>query len=154
MRTTPILILASLHLPACSWPGNPPKPAQYRADREPLLKRFPFLGDFAACRWESGVAADNSGGLLPAPSSHYIRGFVRLKPEDEKALAAKYEWRESAEPGFPAAPPADSGFPPTSGKVLESPDLMSKLSSMSTYCIGRILLDPEADMLYFYLQEL
>jgi hypothetical protein len=92
--------------------------------------------------------------MVPGPSSHYIRGFVLLKPEDEKGLIEKYEWAKAAEAGFPADPPAGSGLPRVAGEVLESPDLMSKLNSMSTYCIGRILLAPEADMLYFYLQEL
>lgn len=156
MRTIPLLILAILPLAGCTGAGTagPPKPPQWRADREPLLKRFPFLGDFQSCSWEGGVAVDGSEGLIPGPSSLYIRGFVRLKPEDKQALLDRYKWEEAPEPGFPGDPPADSGLPEIAGAVLESNELMSKLNSMSSFCIGKILLVPESDMLYFDLREL
>ncbi len=62
-----------------------------RTDREPIVKRFPRLGDFVAVHWQGSAAGRDTGGV-PGPSDVRIQAFVNLKPDDVAASLSRYEW--------------------------------------------------------------
>jgi hypothetical protein len=129
--------------------ASPPVP---RTDKDPLKKRFPFLGDFARCSWIGGVKDDRSGGRLPAPSSHFIRAHVVLEPSQTRELLGRYVWAESKGEAIPEPPyPLGEGFPKIAGPFSKSDDLIRELPSMTTYAGGTILLQAKGDLLYLDL---
>jgi hypothetical protein len=131
---------------------SPPIP---RTDQAPLKKRFPFLGSFERCSWITGVAYDGSKGLVPGPSEYFIQAYVVLDRKQTKELLKQYEWTESKsdkipEPAYLVA----EGFPNMDGPSWRSDALLRDLPSMTTYCAGTILIQPEKDLLYLRLHNL
>jgi hypothetical protein len=131
---------------------TPPVP---RTDEAPLKKRFAFLGNFKRCSWVGGVGYDGSTGRIPGPSSYFNRAYVVLEPAQTKELLDRYEWAGSNSDVIPAPPqPLGKGFPQISGPSWKSGGMIRSLSSLTSYCDGIILLQPEHDLLYLDLKNL
>jgi predicted small lipoprotein YifL len=62
-----------------------------RTDREPIVKRFPRLGDLVAVHWQGSAAGSDTGGA-PGPTDVHIQAIVSLRPGDVAAALSRYEW--------------------------------------------------------------
>ena len=126
----------------------------WHEDKEPILKRLPFIKDVESCLWKGGVSVDRSEGMVPAPSSYYIKGYVKLTTEDNKKLRRKYKWKIVNSSDYTLEKPdVEKSFVPLSGDLMLSNELISTLVSMTTYRNGVVLLSKENSVLYFDLSQ-
>jgi hypothetical protein len=131
-----------------------PDSVTWRTDTQPVKSRLPFLTHIEDCWWISGVAQDRSSGGFPAPSSFFIRGYVKLRAEETSRLVDAYKWtRMSADTFHPSRPPAEYQVLPMSGSLLVSEQLMQSLVASTTFRNGQIVLAPDQNMLYFDLAQ-
>ena len=97
-----VAILAGCTPPTAEPPLTPGAgtPAAVRTDREPLLKRFPALANFAQAHWRGDAAGSHPGGL-PGPTDVRIQAVVVLRPETLTVTKQLYSW-QPAPPGWDA----------------------------------------------------
>jgi hypothetical protein len=142
----PVLVPAVSHGPRVAAALVP------RADKSPLKKRFPFLGDFEKCSWVGGVSEDRSTGRVPGPSSYVIRAYVVLAPARSRELWAQYDWVEANGEAIPTPSyRLGEGFPAIGGVAWKSEALTRALPSMTQFAMGTVLLQPEDGLLYLNL---
>ncbi len=123
-----------------------------RTERAPLARRFPFLGNFKHGSWVSGIAQDRSGGLVPAPSSYFIRAYVVMSADDARELLERYPWTLARGEAIPEpAYPLGEHYPRLIGPYYQSEELIRALPSMTTYSSGKILFQREGNLLYLDL---
>ena len=92
---------------------------------------------------------------MPGPSEFFIRAYVVLEPEQTRELLDRYQWIESTGDQIPRPiQQLGEGFPQFDGPCWRSDSLMRSLPSMTSYCGGTILLQPEKNILYLDLQNL
>lgn len=60
---------------------------ELRTDLDPLVKRFPVLGEPAKARWMSGTYGRSD---VPGPSTYWIDAVVSLAPEKVEQLRSAY----------------------------------------------------------------
>lgn len=63
-----------------------------RTDREPLVKRFPKLGNFIQAHWQGWILGDTGRGGVPGPTDTAIQGLIELSPQDLQAAKTGYTW--------------------------------------------------------------
>ena len=151
-----LMVSAAIYLLVAADRGSPTMvaPPVPRNDKAPLMKRFPFLGNFERCSWIAGVAYDGSKGRVPSPSEYFICAYVLLDREQTKALLNQYQWAQSSSNQIPRpAYPLGEGFPNTDGPSWNSDALIRSLPSITSYSSGTILLQPEKNLLYLNLQN-
>jgi hypothetical protein len=116
-----------------------------------VTRVLPILNDVDRCAWHEGVAVDRSGGRVPAPSACFLRGYARISERNVQRLRTNYKWvasgRDLSELDLPQG---EMGHVP-GGELLESPDLIRSLPSISAYHQGRIVLSPKDGFVYFDL---
>jgi hypothetical protein len=118
-------------------------------DNARVSRALPILTDIQSSEWHAGIAEDRSGGLVPAPSSVFMRGYAIIGRTNVDDLMAKYEWDRSD------VKSSDLDLPPGAlekhlrGSLLESPDLVGSLHSFSPYGVGIVLICPEDGFVYF-----
>lgn len=71
----------------------------YRTDKQPIIDRFPLLGNFEKCYWKAEIITKNSRFSSPSPTSYRIKGFVILNAKDHETFKQKFVW-ESMEKGW------------------------------------------------------
>jgi hypothetical protein len=60
---------------------------ELRSDLDPLVKRFPVLGEPSEARWMSGTYGRSD---VPGPSTYWIDAVVTLAPEKVEQLRSAY----------------------------------------------------------------
>lgn len=97
---TTVLFL-TLVVSACN-PGSPQStdyaptgdttPNQIRHDLEPLISRFPAIGEPISAAWISGTVGVQSDrrATVPGPSVYWIEAIIELEPTTADTLRPKY----------------------------------------------------------------
>lgn len=111
---------------------------------------LPVLKEVETCAWREGVENDRSGGMVPGPSSQFIRGYAIVSGSTLESITTSYTWEESM------LKPSELDLPEEvigglSGTLLESPSLVHTLPSISTYHNGRVVISPKNRFVYFDL---
>ncbi|WFE53619.1 hypothetical protein [Micromonospora sp. WMMD1155] len=68
-------------------------PAPVRTDRDPIVKRFPRLGDFVEAHWQAASAGGGSRSSVPGPTDTRIEALVVLRPDTLATTLKEYEWQ-------------------------------------------------------------
>ncbi|ABN54426.1 MAG TPA: hypothetical protein DEF39_13945 [Hungateiclostridium thermocellum] len=63
-----------------------------RTDKEPIINRFPNIGDFEKCYWKSGVMGVGSR-WVPGPSDYWMNGFIEIDAGKAEYLIEKYNMK-------------------------------------------------------------
>lgn len=63
-----------------------------RYDKEPLLSRFPLIGNIEKCYWEADVIGKSSLFTAPSPSSYWMKGYIFLSKLDIDNIKSQYKW--------------------------------------------------------------
>lgn len=93
-----------------------------RTDTDPLISRFPALGQPTSVRWQSGTLGDDR---VPGPSTYWIDAVVTLDPGTADSLRAEY----APAAGGPAPDlVAEVAAAAPSGELIRSDSLDSALS--------------------------
>src|SRR5687768_14543674 len=146
------LAIFSLFATCCH--SNTPANVVWHTEKEPIIRRLPFLNEIETCWWVSEVATDGSRGAIPAPSSSLIRGYVKVSPKELQRLMSSYEWNSFGKDEFqPLTPPSQHAVPPMSGRLMKSEQLMRSLVARSTFRNGVIVLAPDNNVMYFDLAQ-
>ncbi len=101
-----MILTLILAVAGCAEAGTPAEratsvsAAPIRTDREPIVKRFPALGDFTEVHWLAATPGGDS--RVPGPTDTTIQAVMVLQPQTAEAAAGGYEW-EPAEEGWDAA---------------------------------------------------
>lgn len=131
--------------------ADDPTAVQWHTDRAVVTRVLPILNDVERCAWHEGVAEDRSGGWVPAPSAYFLRGYALISKHNVERLTTNYKWvAGECDLSELNLPQGEMGHVP-GGELLESPDLIRSLPSISTYHQGRIVLCPKDGFVYFDL---
>lgn len=63
----------------------------YRIDKQPIIDRFPKLGDFKKCYWMADIIGDT--GIMLGPTSYWMKGFVLINQKKYDTFRKKYKWK-------------------------------------------------------------
>jgi hypothetical protein len=129
----------------------------WRTDKPPVEKRIPLLVPFEACIWHSGKLTNNSGGWVPGLDEYFIRGFVKIPGETTKRLLKDFDWKKTQFDIAKIHKPTTASIADeflNSKELLESESFMHKHQEKSSFSLGRIILNPQSNMLYFELANL
>lgn len=144
------LVMFSLFATCCH--SNTPANVVWHTEKEPILRRLPFLNEIETCWWVSEVVTDGSRGAIPAPSSSLVRGYVKVSPKELQRLMSTYEWTSLGKGEFQRVdPPKQYAVPPMSGRLMKSEQLMQSLVALTTFRNGIIVLAPDNNVMYFDL---
>lgn len=129
----------------------------WRTDKPPIEKRIPLLVSFDECMWFEGQASNNTGRGLPAPEEYFVRGFIKITEPSARTLQVEYQWTpltlDVATIDRPTTASIADGFF-KGNSYLESKDFMREHTKRSAFSSGRIILNPDAMIVYFDLQNL
>ncbi len=146
------LVIVSLLSVCCH--NNTPSATVWSTDKEPVMRRLPFLNQIEACWWVSGVATDNSKGAVPGPSSSFVRGYIKVNQAELSRLISSYKWTSLQNDEFQRVePPKQYTVPPMSGRLMKSEQLMQSLVAITTFRNGIVVLAPDNNVMYFDLAE-
>jgi hypothetical protein len=110
-----------------------------RTDREPVVKRFPRLGDLVSVHWQGSAAGSDTGGA-PGPTDVHIQAFASLGPDGVAAAVGRYEW-SPAPAAWDATLSAElRRYAPTAG-TWQHNEQFAKEVRTSRYS-GAVYLDP------------
>jgi hypothetical protein len=76
--------------------------AKVRTSRWEFPEDLPGIGDYVEIHWQLR-AAGNPCARAPGPTDWHYQGVIRLRPEDARALVARYDWQP-----FEASPSSDT----------------------------------------------
>lgn len=68
---------------------------EWRTDKEPILNRFPKIGDFKKCYWKADIVNKNNRITIPAPTSYWMKGFIYLNETSIDKLKTQYNWYQT-----------------------------------------------------------
>jgi hypothetical protein len=141
-------------LVATSCYSHTPNEPVWSTDKDSLMRRLPFLNQIEACWWVSGVAKDGSKRAVPAPSSLFLRGYVKVTQQELSRLMSSYKWTDIQNDKLQMIdPPKQFDVPTMSGRLLKSEQLMQSLVAQTTFRNGIIVLAPDKRVMYFDLAE-
>ncbi|NJD04664.1 MAG: hypothetical protein FIA99_19165 [Ruminiclostridium sp.] len=121
----------------------------YRVDKEPIINRFPKLGNFEKCYWKADTIGKNSRLSAPAPSSYWMKGFVILNSKELDTFKSQYKWLD-VENSWKPSLDADI-LKVQSLKWSYSEDFNNYIKS-SSY-VGKFYLDVENGIVFFDVQK-
>ncbi|MEV6246426.1 hypothetical protein AB0M38_09505 [Streptomyces sp. NPDC051742] len=75
--------------PSRSAEQNPP--VEVRRDRDPVLRRFPQLGNITGVEWASAPLGSGSS-RVPGPTDFRFSGVATLAKADVRRLQTEYDW--------------------------------------------------------------
>ncbi len=116
-----------------------------RTDREPIAKRFPRLGDFAAVHWQGGSLGVDSGGV-PGPTDIYIHALVTLSPDARAEIVPYYQWEPAAADWDAEMSDQLRPLLPADGTWVSSDEFTEAVSTNKYY--GRVYLDTASGTVY------
>ncbi len=63
----------------------------YRIDKQPIINRFPKLGDIKKCYWKEDTSEQS--GIMIGPTSYWMEGFVFINQKKYDAFRKNYKWK-------------------------------------------------------------
>lgn len=131
--------------------GPTPNPVfEWKTDFSTMNKYIGFLGTPEKGAWAMGIKEYRGGGWVPAPSSYFLKGYVKLSDQDFDKLRSDYLWEES--PGVdPKSFVLPEGQVPFIGPVFESKRLAGRFGTLSCAHAGNLYLIPDQHCIYFDL---
>lgn len=144
-------VAALLLIEGCSKHTGSSAVNKWTMDSAKVLRILPILTEVESCAWHEGILQDRSGGFVPGPSSHFIRGYAVISRANMESVATAYVWEVSKSKSSELDLPEGTVGQQLRGTLLESPGLVHSLPGISTYHKGRVLICPEDGFVYFDL---
>ena len=70
------------------------KEAPIRTDIEPIINRFPNLGNFEKCYWKADIVGNEKSKKVPGPTGYWMKGFIELDEDNMNTFIDKYNMEE------------------------------------------------------------
>jgi hypothetical protein len=122
----------------------------FRIDKEPILNRFPKIGDIQSCYWKADIKRSNSRITAPAPSSYWMKGFVYLNEKEAERLKNQLNW-SSVEKDWSPTLKNESILNLSSLEWYYSEDYNNYIKP-STF-IGKFYINFENSLIYFDVEK-
>ncbi|RAY13494.1 hypothetical protein DPM19_20800 [Actinomadura craniellae] len=125
--------------------------AKVRTSRWEPAGELPGLGRYVEIHWQVRALGNPCSRSVPGPTDRTYQGVVRLRPEDARSLAARYDWRPvaAASESEPQVWPALAKFVPGDVRWLHS-DAYDQAPPQSEDS-RRLYLDPDRALALFDL---
>ncbi|WP_420120361.1 hypothetical protein [Nakamurella sp.] len=113
-------------------------PGPLRTDEDPLVRRFPPLGDPVAVSWRSGTTGDPA---VPGPSTYWIDAAVQLDPTVAAGLRTTAGLSAAQLPALPSDVLAAAGAGPwLSGAALDAAFTTSGFGAQAYLSAGDVVV--------------
>ena len=149
-----ILVVVAMLSSGCNASRERPRVITYSIERSFLEKNVPQLGPFERCVWYHKVSEEAGWLTVPGQNDLKVEGFVLLSPQGCQALLKRFPWESNHSDVVPNYPELARGFPPLSGDVLDSREMITELGKTSRFRAGKMLLIPDSNVVYFMLYEM
>jgi hypothetical protein len=63
-------------------------------DKEPIINRFPNIGEFKNCYWMADTIGKHDNKRIPGPSGYWIKGFIEVDYEKLTTFIEKYNMKK------------------------------------------------------------
>ncbi len=123
--------------------------AVLRTEQEPILSRFPMIGNIEKCYWEADVIGKHGWFAAPAPSSYRMKGYVFLDKHDIEKIKTQYEWLDVDSNWIPSLDESILNLKTLKWYYSEE---YNNLTKPSNY-FGKFYIDFENAVVYFEVEE-
>jgi hypothetical protein len=122
---------------------------EWRTDKEPILNRFPQIGDFNKCYWKADLVNKNNRITIPAPTSYWMKGFVYFNETSIETIKTQYNWYRADKDWKPSfdEPILNTNTP----EWYFSEEYNNYILTSNYY--GKIYINFENNLLFFEVEE-